>query len=143
MKIHLTVNGKVIAATLADNRIADEFVAMLPLKIDLHDFFGREKFGALPTAVTGEGTQSRDYEVGDIICWAPGPDLSILYRQDGEPLVGAWHFLGRIDEGVESFDEPGPLRVTIHLAAEPEYGDTRCSAAYAPHGAIASARSGA
>ena len=57
MKIHLTINGKVIAATLADNRIAEDFVAMLPLTIDLHDFFGREKFGALPTAVSGEGTK--------------------------------------------------------------------------------------
>lgn len=142
MKIHLTINGKVIAATLADNRIAEDFVAMLPLTIDLHDFFGREKFGALPTAVSGEGTQSREYEVGDIICWAPGPDVSILYRQDGEPLVGAWHFLGRIDEGVESFNEPGPLRVTIHVPATPAYGDTRCSRADLASGAIASEANG-
>jgi len=120
MKIHLTFNGNVIAATLADNRIAEEFVAMLPLTIDLHDFFGREKFGALPSAVSGEGTQSRNYDVGDIVCWAPGPDLSILYRQDGEPLEGAWHFLGRIDEGVESHfgEHAGTFRCCIPVHVE-------------------------
>ena len=143
MKIHLTFNGKVIAATLADNRIAEEFVAMLPLTIDLHDFFGREKFGALPSAVSGEGTQSRNYDVGDIVCWAPGPDLSILYRQDGEPLEGAWHFLGRIDEGVESLHEPGPLRVTIHVAGSAKYCDARCSRPHRGMGAINSAPSAA
>jgi len=118
MKIQFTVNGSVIAATLADNRMAGEFARMLPLTITMHDFFGREKFGALPASacLSGKGTQTREYEVGDLVCWAPGPDLSILYRQDGQPISGAWHFLGRIDEGAALFAEPGPLQVTIEAA---------------------------
>ena len=30
MKVHLKLNGRVIPATLADNPVAQEFVAMLP-----------------------------------------------------------------------------------------------------------------
>ncbi|MGJ7582690.1 cyclophilin-like fold protein [Variovorax sp. RHLX14] len=120
MKILLTTNGKSIAATLADTQIADEFIAMLPLTITMYDFLGREKFGALPVGVTSSGIQSRAYEIGDIVCWAPGPDLSILYRQDGRPLDGAWHFLGRIDEAAEAFGEPGTMEVTIGAAPKAE-----------------------
>ena len=120
MKIFLTTNGKSITATLADTRIADELIAMLPLTITMYDFLGREKFGALPVGVSSSGIQSGAYEVGDIVCWAPGPDLSILYRQDGQPLDGAWHFLGRIDEGVEAFGEAGAMEVTIGAAPNAE-----------------------
>lgn len=120
MKILLTTNGKSIAATLADTQIADEFIAMLPLTITMYDFLGREKFGALPVGVSSNGTRSGGYEVGDIVCWAPGPDLSILYRQNGQPLDGAWHSLGRIDEGVEAFGQPGATDVTIEAALKAE-----------------------
>ena len=120
MKILLTTNGKSITATLADTRIADDFIAMLPLTITMYDFLGREKFGALPVGVLSSGIRSGAYEVGDIVCWAPGPDLSILCRQDGQPLDGAWHFLGRIDEGVEAFGEAGAMEVTIGAASKAE-----------------------
>jgi hypothetical protein len=117
MKIHLKLNGRVIPATLADNRTAQEFVAMLPLTLTLHDLFRREKFGPLPAPISGTGTRSQAYEIGDMVCWAPGPDLAILYRQDGQALSGGFHVLGRIDAGVEAFAGPGPIEVTIELPA--------------------------
>jgi hypothetical protein len=117
MKIHLKLNGKVISATLADNRTAREFAAMLPLTITMHDLFEREKFGALPAAISGKGTSTQAYEVGDMICWAPGPDVAIFYRQDGRTISGAIHALGKLDFGAEEFGVPGPLAVTIELPA--------------------------
>jgi len=117
MKIHLKLNGRVIPATLADNRTAQEFVAMLPLTLTLHDLFRREKFGPLPAPISATGTRSQAYEVGDMVCWAPGPDLAILYRQDGQAISGGFHVLGRIDAGVEAFAAPGPIEVTIEVPA--------------------------
>jgi hypothetical protein len=117
MKIHLKLNGRVIPATLADNPLAQEFVAMLPLTLTMHDLFRREKFGPLPAPISGTGTRSQAYEVGDMICWAPGPDLAILYRQDGQAISGGFHVLGRIDAGVEAFAAPGPIEVTIEVPA--------------------------
>lgn len=118
MKIDLELNGKRFPATLANNGIAREFTAMLPLTLTMHDLFGREKFGPLPRPVSGTGTRTRAYAVGDIVCWAPGPDLAIFYRHDGQRLSGALHLLGRIDFGVEAFSAPGPLQVTIAVAGD-------------------------
>jgi hypothetical protein len=117
MKIHLKLNGEVVPATLADNRTAQEFIAMLPLTITMHDLFKREKFGPLPVAISGKGTRTRAYEVGDIVCWAPGPDVAIFYRHDGQKIRGGMHVLGRIDSGAEAFCAPGPLQVTIEVPA--------------------------
>jgi hypothetical protein len=117
MKVHLKLNGRVIPATLADNRTAREFAAMLPLKITMHDLFGREKFGPLPRAISGRGTRTQTYQVGDMVCWAPGPDVAIFYRHDGQKISGRMHVLGRLDSGVEAFGVPGPLEVTIEEPA--------------------------
>ena len=118
MKVHLVLNGKVIAATLADNDTAREFIAMLPMTITMHDMFGREKFGPLPRAISGKGTSTRPYEVGDMICWSPGPDLTIFHGHDGQTISGAFQVLGRIDAGIEAFREPGPIEVRIELPGE-------------------------
>jgi hypothetical protein len=117
MKIHLKLNGQVIPATLEDNATAQEFVAMLPMTLTMHDLFRREKFGALPGRISGRGTRTLSYEVGDMVCWAPGPDLTIFYRDDGQPVSGGLHVLGKLDSGIEAFCAPGPLQVTIELPA--------------------------
>jgi hypothetical protein len=118
MKIHLKLNGRVIPATLADNETAHEFVAMLPLTLTMHDLFKREKFGPLPTPISGRGTRTdQAYEVGDMICWAPGPDVTIFYRHDGQTISGGFHVLGRLDFGADEFGMPGPLTVTIEVPA--------------------------
>lgn len=117
MKVHLKLNGRVIPATLADNQTAREFVAMLPLTITMHDMFKREKFGPLPRAISGQGARTRGYQVGDMICWSPGPDVAIFYRHDGQKIRGRLHVLGKLDFGVEEFGVPGPLEVTIEVPA--------------------------
>jgi hypothetical protein len=118
MKIHLTLNDRVIPATLADNTTAREFAAMLPLTITMHDLFKREKFGPLPCAISGTGTRTQAYEVGDIVCWAPGPDVAIFYRHDGQTVSGGIHVLGKLDAGAdaEAFAVPGPVQVHVVLA---------------------------
>lgn len=140
MKIQLTLNnGKVMSATLAQHRAAEDFVAMLPLTLTLHDLFRREKFGALPGAVSGRGTREQAYEVGDIVCWTAGPDLAILHRQDGQPLRGGFERLGRLDFGAEAFAEPGPIEVRIALTTTDAAGLTPagCPAPAAAAGAPA------
>ncbi|MDM0018513.1 cyclophilin-like fold protein [Variovorax saccharolyticus] len=118
MKIHLKLDGKVIPATLADNPTAREFAAMLPLAITMHDLFNREKFGPLPRAISRRRTRtrSRACEAGDMICWAPGPDLAIFHRHDGQKIRGGFHVLGRLDEGAEAFGVAGAVEVRIEVA---------------------------
>ncbi|MEJ8811668.1 cyclophilin-like fold protein [Variovorax ureilyticus] len=116
MKIHLVLNDKVIEATLADNDTAREFALMLPMTITMHDMFRREKFGPLPRAISGRGTSTQHYEVGDMVCWSPGPDLTIFHGHDGQTISGAIQVLGRIDAGIEAFRAPGPIEVRIEMA---------------------------
>ena len=117
MKIHLKFNGQLIAATLADNATAREFAAMLPLTLRMHDLFKREKFAPLPRAISARGVRTLAYEAGDMVCWAPGPDLAIFYRDGGQPVSGGVHLLGRLDGGAEALGVPGAVEVTIEVAA--------------------------
>ena len=89
---------------------------LLPLTLTMNDLFRREKYGHLPGPISEEGRRAHTYEVGQIAYWAPGPDVAIYYRQDGQPIPDPGIVvLGTINCGVEAFDVPGATRVTIDL----------------------------
>src|SRR6516165_5898773 len=85
-RVRITVGGKSMLATLASSEAARDFVSLLPLRLAMNDLFRREKFATLPRAISEQGTRTHDYAVGTIGYWAPGPDLAIFYRQDGERI---------------------------------------------------------
>lgn len=140
MKIHLTLDGRVVPATLTDSDAARAFAAMLPLAITLYGLFGREKFGPLPGVMPMAEQRIQSYEVGDIVCWPGGPDLAILHAQDGQALSGGFHVLGRLDNGAEAFGARGPLDVRIALADADEEDDEDDDAAAAQPGGCAGYR---
>ena len=120
MKIRITVEDKVLTATLLDNKTAQDFVSLLPLALSMNDLFGREKYGHLPRALSDEGKRTRTYEVGDIVYWSPGPDVAIYYRHDGQAIPAPGIIvIGKIDSRVEALDVPGSLRVTVELVGRP------------------------
>src|SRR5689334_21963477 len=63
MKINITIGGKILTATLADNATARDFVSVLPLNLSMKDLFGREKYGDLPKALSENGPRKNRYEV--------------------------------------------------------------------------------
>jgi len=66
MKIRLSVNNKVLTATLADNKTARDFISLLPLTLTMNDLFGREKYARLPRAISQEGKRTHTYQIGDL-----------------------------------------------------------------------------
>jgi hypothetical protein len=117
MKINIKIGGKILTASLADNATAQDFVSILPLKISLSDLFGREKYASLPKALSEKGPRTKRYEVGDIAYWSPSHDVAIYYRQDGESIPSPGIIpIAKIDAGVEAFNLPGSVKVTIELA---------------------------
>jgi len=119
MKIRLSVNNKVLTATLADNKTARDFISLLPLTLTMNDLFGREKYARLPRAISQEGKRTHTYEIGDIAYWSPGPDVAIYYRQDGEKIPEPGIIvIGKIDSGVEALNVAGSVKVTIELHDE-------------------------
>ena len=67
MKIGITVQGKVIQATLIDSETTRDFVTLLPLTLSMGDLYKREKFAHLPRPLAEGGTRRKTYEVGDLI----------------------------------------------------------------------------
>jgi len=116
MKIRLKVGAAPLTATLLESKASRDFASLLPLTLTMNDLFRREKYGHLPRPISEEGRRAHTYEVGQIAYWAPGPDVAIYYRQDGQPIPDPGIVvLGTINCGVEAFDVPGATRVTIEL----------------------------
>ena len=119
MKIRLSVNNKVLTATLADNKTARDFISLLPLTLTMNDLFGREKYARLPRAISQEGKRTHTYPNWRPAYWSPSHDVAVYYRQDDEkiPEPGIIVF-GKIDSGVAALDVAGSVKVTIELHDE-------------------------
>jgi hypothetical protein len=103
VRIRLIIGDDVATATLEDDAAARDFAAMLPMTIDLHDLFGREKAGRLPRELSIDGARREfDYEVGEIAYWSPGNDIAIFYADDGQAIPQpSLVRLGTIDTGLD------------------------------------------
>ena len=112
--LRLKITDRTLTATLIDSEAARDFVSLLPLTLTMNDLFRREKFGHLPRAISTGGKRTHAYAVGDLAYWAPGPDVAVYYRDDGEEIPNPGIIvIGRIDSGVEALDVPGSIRMTI------------------------------
>lgn len=112
MNIRLTIDGKSVIATLADNPTTRDFLALLPLTLTLEDYANTEKIADPPRKLFTDGMPAGfDPDVGDITYYAPWGNLAIFYKGFGYApgLVS----LGRIDEGLEFLKGRDSLAVTI------------------------------
>ena len=116
MRVCITVGGKSVVATLVNSEAARDFASLLPLTLSMNDLFRREKFAPLPRGISEQGTRTHDYAVGTIGYWAPGPDVAIFYRQDGERIPDPGLIvLGKVKAGIEALDVPGAIEATIEF----------------------------
>ena len=114
MKISLKVGDKLLTATLIDSATTRDFISLLPLTLTLKDYAGTEKISDLPKRLSTEGTPSgSNPSVGDITYYAPWGNLAIFYRDFG--YASGLVILGKIDRGIETFNVPGSVKVTIEL----------------------------
>lgn len=114
MKINITVGEQVVIATLIDSKTTQDFIALLPLTLTLEDYASTEKISDLPERLSTEDAPAgSDPAVGDIAYYAPWGNLALFYRDFGyaDGLV----ILGKIEEGIEVFSEPGSVAVIIEL----------------------------
>ena len=119
VKIKLTIDNKILTATLADNATARDFASLLPLTLPMNDLFRREKFGHLPRAISDKGKRTHTYQIGVLAYWSPSHDVAVYYRQDGEKIPEPGIIvIGKIDSGVAAFDVAGSVKVTIELHDE-------------------------
>jgi hypothetical protein len=116
MQLKITIGETTLIASLIKGKTTDEFIKLLPLHLTMYDLFGREKYGALPQAISTAGQRSFNYEVGDIGYWSPSHDLAIYYKDDGEsiPTPGII-ILGKMKSDLSAFNISGTINVKIEL----------------------------
>ncbi|MDB6133849.1 MAG: hypothetical protein JWM59_2092 [Verrucomicrobiales bacterium] len=115
MKIELKAGGKTVSATMRDSRTAQEFLALLPLTLDLSDYAGAEKISDLPKKLTQEGAPSgSDASAGDIAYYAPWGNLAIFYKN--APYAEGLIIIGRIDTGLHMLTELKQAKVVVGRA---------------------------
>jgi hypothetical protein len=106
-----------MTATLFDNKTTQDFISLLPLTLTFEDYGETEKISYLPTRLSTEDAPSgSDLSVGDITYYAPWGNLAIFYRDFG--YSNGLVILGKLDNGVEAFNVPGSVRVTVELDSE-------------------------
>src|SRR5438132_14111077 len=84
MKIRVRVGATPLPVALLESKASRDFASLLPLTLTMNDLFRREKYGHLPRPISEEGRRTHTYEVGQVAYWAPGPDVAIYYRRDGQ-----------------------------------------------------------
>ncbi|KWV45738.1 cyclophilin-like fold protein [Stenotrophomonas maltophilia] len=112
MKIRLIINDQVLSATLEDSLPAREFIAQLPLTLQLEDYAATEKIAQLPRSLNVEGEPEGITPVaGDMAFYAPWGNLAIFHRPFGysKGLVR----LGRIEGGLQLLRKTGAVKVRI------------------------------
>ncbi|MBU0913741.1 MAG: hypothetical protein KKF22_14500 [Gammaproteobacteria bacterium] len=113
-KIQIELDGAVISATLDDNPTVRDFIARLPLTVELKDYASTEKVGFLPHKLSTQNAPPGSTPVvGDISYYAPWGNLAIYY-QDFAYSPGLVR-LGRISSGIEHLNFSGEKHATISL----------------------------
>lgn len=113
-KIQIELDGAVISATLDDNPTVRDFIARLPLTVELKDYASTEKVGFLPHKLTTQNAPPGSTPVvGDISYYAPWGNLAIFYKDFAysAELVR----LGRISSGIEHLNFKSEKLATISL----------------------------
>lgn len=129
-KINVTIGGTTMTATLVDNSATCELVSMLsqtPVIIEMDDYGGFEKVGALPKSLPTSNSQITT-EPGDIMLYQ-GRNMVIFYGSN------SWSYtrLGKIDgataETLRNFLGNGSVSVKLALdsssGTEDVYADSR------------------
>lgn len=110
--IRITLGDRFLSASLEDSAATRDFMAQLPLTLDLEDYSATEKIAYLPHKLATHGAPSGiDPEVGDVTYYAPWGNLALFYRDFG--YSAGLVRLGRITAGLEHLDYRGSKLVKI------------------------------
>ena len=100
MRVEFVCEDGVAVAVLNDTNSAKSFYEILPLKLDLKDYAGREKIAYLPERLNFAGDSSSDGKTGEIGYFSPWGNLVLYYKP--QPYYEGVINLGKFESG---FDE--------------------------------------
>ena len=111
-RIQIALGDQIILAQLENNATSRDFIALLPLDIELSDYASTEKVTDLPGKLSTAGAPNGfDPGPGDITYYAPWGNLAIFYR-DFSYSRGLIN-LGKITQGAEHLSFSGNKHARI------------------------------
>lgn len=102
-RIKITAGNTIMYATMKDNRTAQEFVKLLPLKLKAFDRIGLVQSTVLPHSISDDGERTRQYALGSIFYWPEGPEVAFCYSDHLPKTVVDIIHIGMLESGVEHF----------------------------------------
>ena len=115
MKIKMTIDGRVITATLDDNAATRDLISRLPLEVEFEDYNRTEKiFYPSPELNIGGVKRGCAPVSGDITIYAPWGNVAVFYKSGSQSndLIR----IGRIDDnGIEALKGAGNVTVKIEI----------------------------
>jgi hypothetical protein len=115
-RIRIRMGDQTLTATLNNTEAARDLISMLPVSLNMRDHMRREKTGRLPGPLSERTHGNSTYEAGDLGYWRPGGNFVIFYLHDGLTIPSPGIVpLGRVDSGVDIFNVPGNVDVTVEL----------------------------
>lgn len=113
LRLRLEWGTQLLTATLTDQPITRDLLALLPLSLKAQDYMATEKVAYLPRKLaTGGAPTAHTPVAGDLCYYAPWGNLALFYA-DGKPSPGLV-LLGRFDGAADALRDlaDGPLRIT-------------------------------
>lgn len=113
MKIKMTIDGRVVTATMTDNAAARDLISRLPLDVELEDYNRTEKiFYPSPKLNISGVKRGCAPAPGDITIYAPWGNVAIFYKS--WPQSNDLIRIGSIDgNGIEALGGAGSITVKI------------------------------
>lgn len=121
-RLKITVGDRELTAIIYDNVTSRDFIAQLPLTVDMDDYARSEKIFYPPQALsTSQRSAVADPAIGDINVYAPWGNIAIFYRNytGSRDLIR----IGRIESGMEVLSVPGKITQAIFELIETEQED--------------------
>tara|TARA_R110001606_G_scaffold114431_2_gene241959 strand:- start:40204 stop:40743 length:540 start_codon:yes stop_codon:yes gene_type:complete len=111
----ITIGEHRFAAVLADTEAAREFLAMLPLTLDMADLNGNEKEADLPKALSTDTYQPGTINNGDLMLWG-SRTMVVFYKTFNTSY--SYTRIGHIEEATDLPQELGRRNVQITFSKE-------------------------
>jgi hypothetical protein len=114
MKIRLLIDGRDLPATLEDSAATRDFLAQLPLTLELEDYASTEKIAPLSRKLSTVGAPAGvTPAAGDLTFYVPWGNLAIFHKpfSYSKGLIR----LGHIDGDLQVLRRVGKMQVRIEL----------------------------
>ena len=69
MQMLLTMGDTTLTVNLENCETTNDFISMLPMTVNMHDYFNRIKYSYFSEPISENGPKQTEYEVGDIAYW--------------------------------------------------------------------------